>query len=390
MKRFLLILLTLMLCFAGVEASAEGFNLVIDSKTANSGETIEINATFENNPGLIGAVFSLEYDKTRLELTNATDGGILEGGTFSKTFDTYPYKMVWNSASHEDFTDNGTVVTFTFKVLETAQSGDAFINISYDEDDVFNVDMDNVALNIQQGKITVTGDSEVTGNEVIDNTEEKPKSVSHSSGGGKITKQEMPQIIDKAVEETEKNTISFTDVIKTDWYYSYVTEAYEKGYMTGVSETEFAPSNNLTRAMFVTVLYRIEGEPAFMNDLIFDDVEKNSYYEKAVAWANGKGIVSGMSETKFAPNDNITREQIATILYRYARYKEIDTESITADTNTLSYNDIFDVSDWASSGMHFCVAAGIINGDDSGNVKPKNYATRAEMATMISRFTKII
>jgi len=390
MKRFLLIILALMLCLAGVDASAEGFNLVIDSKTANAGETVEINATFENNPGLIGAVFSLEYDKTRLELTNATDGGILEGGTFSKTLDSYPYKMVWNSASHDNFTDNGTVVTFTFKVLETAQSGDAFINISYDEDDVSNVDMDNVALNIQQGKITVTGDSKTTENEAIDNTEEKPKTVSRSSGGGKITKQEKPQIIDKAVEETEKNTISFTDVIKTDWYYSYVTEAYEKGYMTGVSETEFAPNNNLTRAMFVTVLYRIEGEPAFMNDLIFDDVEKNSYYEKAVAWANGKGIVSGMSETKFAPNDNITREQIATILCRYAKYKEIDTESITADTNTLSYNDIFDVSDWASSGMHFCIVAGIINGDNTGNVSPKDFATRAEMATMISRFTKII
>ena len=175
-----------------------------------------------------------------------------------------------------------------------------------------------------------------------------------------------------------------SDVKENDWYYSYVKTAYEKGLMKGISDTEFAPNEKLTRAMFVTILYRMDGEPEARTSA-FTDVEKGAWYEKAVAWANAKGIVQGVSETVFAPNENITREQMATIIFRYAKYKGVDTEAVTKDTNTLSHNDIFEVSDWAQEGMHYCIAAGIINGDENGDLLPKNNATRAETVAVITR-----
>lgn len=93
----------------------------------------------------------------------------------------------------------------------------------------------------------------------------------------------------------------------------------------------------------------------------------------------------GVTDTEFAPNAYITREQMAAIIYRYAKYKGVDTEAVTKDTNTISYNDIFEVSDWAKEGMHHCIAAGIITGDENGNPLPHNTATRAETATIITR-----
>ena len=128
----------------------------------------------------------------------------------------------------------------------------------------------------------------------------------------------------------------------------------------------------------------MNGEPE-ANTSVFTDVEKNSWYEKAVAWANANGIVNGISDTEFAPNTNITREQMAAIIYRYAKYKGVDTEAVTKDPHTLSPNDIFEVSDWAAEGINYCIAAGIIGGDDNGNLLPKNNATRAETATVIMR-----
>ena len=182
----------------------------------------------------------------------------------------------------------------------------------------------------------------------------------------------------------------FRDVKEADWFYPYVSSVSENKLMQGVSDTEFAPNDKVTRAMFVTVLYRMEGEPAVKNENIYSDVRSSSWYEKATVWANGNGIVYGKTDTTFEPDTAITREEIAALIYRYAKYKEIGVDEVIKEINTLSFNDIFDVSDWAGEAVNYCTAAGIITGDGNGDLNPKDHATRAETAAMLVRLADAV
>ena len=176
-----------------------------------------------------------------------------------------------------------------------------------------------------------------------------------------------------------------TDVAEDAPYYDSVQYCIENGLMVGVSDTTFDPEGTITRAQIVSILYRLEGKPALMNANIFTDVPAGSWYEKPVVWAQGKGIVSGYGDGTFHPTTPINREQMAVIIYKYAQYKGVNINAVTADTNTLSYEDIFTVSSWASSAMHFCLAAGLFTADLGGNVLPKAPVSRAETAVIISR-----
>ncbi|MBP3362050.1 MAG: hypothetical protein J6N52_14460 [Clostridia bacterium] len=163
MKKLLILISALMLSFPANIVFAGDFNAVVESREANAGEMVMINISLENNSGLIAALFNLEYDRERLKLIEVTDGQILEGGTFSPNYTSYPYKMVWNSASYENFTDNGVLASLKFEVLSSAKPGDAFIKLSYKNNDVFDVDLNNVALNIKNGAIKVKGSNGTQG-----------------------------------------------------------------------------------------------------------------------------------------------------------------------------------------------------------------------------------
>ena len=143
-----------------------------------------------------------------------------------------------------------------------------------------------------------------------------------------------------------------------------------------------------TRAQLVTMLYRLEGEPAFMNDNVFSDVPAGSWYEKAVVWAQGKGIIEGYGNGDFGPADPIKREQAAAILYNYAKYKELDV-SVDENTNFLSFNDFFEVSEYAKSAMMWALQSGIIQGD-GWDLKPGAPADRAQTAQILQRFCEDI
>lgn len=177
----------------------------------------------------------------------------------------------------------------------------------------------------------------------------------------------------------------FTDVKTDDWYYEDVLYAVKNGLFNGTTESEFSPNTNLTRAMLVTVLYRAEGEPEITNEIIFNDVDKDSYYEKAVMWAEKNGIANGISKTKFAPNQNITREQIATIMHRYAQYKGYDV-SVGENTNILSYDDFDSISEYAIASMQYACGSGLIKGKTTSTLNPLDNATRAEIAAILHRF----
>lgn len=176
---------------------------------------------------------------------------------------------------------------------------------------------------------------------------------------------------------------SFGDVKTGDWFAKAVDYAVDQGMMNGVGNNKFAPDAATTRGMIVTVLYRLEGEPA-VGSASFTDVHDGEYYAKAVAWASANGIVTGYGDGKFGPNDAITREQFAAILYRYAKYKGYDV-SVGENTNILSYTDAQSVSEYAVPALQWAGGAGVMNGA-SGKLLPKDNATRAQTAQLLMNF----
>jgi len=184
MKKLLMGFTIFMFVFSFRSVFAQDFNVIVGSKEANAGDIVEIDVTLENNSGLVAALFELEYDKEKLKLSNVSDGGILDGATFSPNYMIYPYKMVWNSASYENFTDDGVLVTLKFEVLSEAVSGDAFVNLTYSENDVFDVDLNNVALNIKNGVIKVAGKQQSTPSSGGSSSTRRP---SVSSASSKLT-----------------------------------------------------------------------------------------------------------------------------------------------------------------------------------------------------------
>lgn len=192
-------------------------------------------------------------------------------------------------------------------------------------------------------------------------------------------------------EPTEPTTppsgtgLPFTDVTTGDWFLENVKYVYEKGLMNGTSDTTFSPKQTTNRAMIVTILHRLENSPAVDAQSPFADVAADQYYANPVAWAAANGIVTGTSETTFAPLNNITREQMAAILYRYAQFKGYDV-SVGEDTNILSYADAETISEYAVPAIQWAVGAGLINGKGGGVLDPQGSATRAEVSAILARF----
>ena len=193
---------------------------------------------------------------------------------------------------------------------------------------------------------------------------------------------------DKVVVTFAKDTISvvgpFADVSVDAWYADAVQYVVDKGMMNGTSENSFSPDETTTRGMIVTMLYRLENEPA-ASASAFNDVAAGSWYADAVAWAAEQGVVNGVSDTAFAPDTAITREQMAAILYRYAQLKGYDV-SVGEDTNILSYTDAASISEYAIPAMQWACGAGLITGDTATTLNPLGNATRAEVATILMRF----
>lgn len=183
--------------------------------------------------------------------------------------------------------------------------------------------------------------------------------------------------------ETPSET-KFNDVSANDWFASAVDYVTGKGMMNGTADNTFSPKANTTRGMVVTVLYRLENQPS-TSVASFTDVASGAYYANAVAWANANGIVSGYGSGKFGPNDKVTREQLAAILYRYAQYKKYDV-SVGEDTNILSYDDAQSISSYAIPAIQWACGAGVVTGKSGSKLDPKGNATRAEVAAMLMRF----
>ena len=179
----------------------------------------------------------------------------------------------------------------------------------------------------------------------------------------------------------------YRDLTPNAWYHDGVHHCLETGLMRGVSAEEFRPNGSTTRAQLVTILWRLEGSPA-SGGQTFSDVVPGAWCEAAIGWAAGHGVVTGYSDGRFRPNDPVTREQLVTILYRYAQYKGYDV-SAGADTNILSFADAFSVSEYAAPAMQWACASGLVTGAEKGGeafLAPRDTTTRAQIAALITRF----
>ena len=175
----------------------------------------------------------------------------------------------------------------------------------------------------------------------------------------------------------------FLDVNEGDWFYDAVVYAYQNELMDGVGGNRFAPNSETTRAQLVTILYRLEGQPAVSGDLPFTDVEAGTWYTNAVGWAAQNGIVNGVGDDTFAPGNDLTREQLVTILYRYAESKGYD---VSASADLAGYPDGEEIQAYAREAMAWAVAENIIRGMEDDTLKPAGNASRAQIATILMRF----
>ena len=189
---------------------------------------------------------------------------------------------------------------------------------------------------------------------------------------------------DKTVYAAWTRNRFFEDVTIADWFYDDVMFVCGRGVMQGVSDTRFGPHLTATRAMMATILWRMEGSPTPTAEARFTDVRSGQWYSEAVAWTAQSGVYTGYADGSFRPNDSITREQLAAILYRYAKYKGVDV-SVGEDTNILSYADAAEISDYAFPAMQWACGAGVMQGSN-GNLLPRGRATRAQIAAMLHRY----
>ena len=187
--------------------------------------------------------------------------------------------------------------------------------------------------------------------------------------------------------EMEAEPLPFTDVSEGDWFHDAVRYAYENGLMDGVGDGQFAPNATTNRAMVVTILYRLAGEPDVSGDVGFTDVAPGLWYTNAVTWAAEKGIVNGISATEFAPSGDLSREQLATVLYRYAEGMGYD---VSASADLSGFPDADQIQSYATQALSWAVAEGLLQGFEDDSLQPQSTATRAQIATILMRFCETV
>lgn len=202
-----------------------------------------------------------------------------------------------------------------------------------------------------------------------------------TGGGTSRPEEKQPETQQPSAPDPGNFTLPFSDVGPQDWFYEAVRFVYARGMMSGTAADQFSPQQTTTRGMIVTILHRLEGSPASEGGAAFYDVAADAYYAQSVAWASANGIVNGFGDGSFRPNDPITREQMAAIFMRYARYRGVD---VSAQASLDAFPDQGKVSSYAREAMAWSVSAGLISGMD-GLLAPAGSATRAQAATILMR-----
>lgn len=358
------------------------FILTADHDTLSGGGKVTLTLERGNLPdGAVVTVSGTDEAGNAVTLTDNGDGMYL--ATLPNKTQTYTFIAVYDGsqtiAPKTDFT--------TVKVQQRSSGGGepakpSFpVKISNSGDGVAKVDKsyasagDKVTITVTPGRNATVQRITVT-----DEDGERLKLTENRDGTYSFT---MPSGMANVYVRFSGSGLPFADVPSGSWYYDDVAYVYDTGLMTGLTATTFGPDLSTTRGMIVTILWRMENEPAAKHGCPFADVRRGSYYEQAIAWASENGIVTGFDASTFAPDWAITREQLAAILFRFAAYRGMD--AVTLRENLSSFQDQAAISVYAVSALNWAVGEGLMQGTGD-KLEPTGSATRAQVAAMLRRF----
>ena len=357
------------------------FILTADHDTLSGGGKVTLTLERGNLPD--GAVVTVSGTDEAGNAVTLTDN---DNGTYSVSLpnktQTYTFTAVYDGcqtiAPKTGFT--------TVKVQQRSSGGEPAkpsfpVNISHSGDGVAKVDKSYASAGAKV-TITVTPGRNATVQRitVTDEDGERLKLTENRDGTYSFT---MPSGTANVYVRFSGSGLPFADVPSGSWYYDDVAYVYDTGLMTGLTATAFGPNLSTTRGMIVTILWRMENEPAAKHGCPFADVRRGSYYEQAIAWASENGIVTGFDAATFAPDRAITREQLAAILFRFAAYRGMD--AVTLRENLSSFQDQAAISAYAVSALNWAVGEGLMQGTGD-KLEPTGNATRAQVAAMLRRF----
>lgn len=372
---------TLAINLVAKNRTAPTFILTADHDTLSGGGKVTLTLERGNLPD--GAVVTVSGTDEAGNAVTLTDNG---DGTYSATLpnktQTYTFTAVYDGyqtiAPKTDFT--------TVKVQQRSSGGEPAkpsfpVKISHSGDGKVTVDKsyasagDKVTITVTPGR-----NGSVQRITVTDEDGQRLKLTENRDGTYSFT---MPSGTANVYVRFSGSGLPFADVPSGSWYYDDIAYVYDAGLMTGLTATTFGPNLSTTRGMIVTILWRMENEPAAKHGCPFADVRRGSYYEQAIAWASENGIVTGFDASTFAPDRAITREQLAAILFRFAAYRGMD--AVTLRENLSSFQDQAAISAYAVSALNWAVGEGLMQGTGD-KLEPTGSATRAQVAAMLRRF----
>lgn len=357
-------LLVPLACAAGVTLS-----LTAPDKLPSVGQTFTVTVDLSGNPGLSAVQLLLAYNAQTLECVSASTGSVLSG-MLSASNPRAPGGAMIAAASASEVKTDGSVAVFKFKVKASGSTGFAL-------QDIVLGDADGGELTYALGKNTPASPG-TSGGTTGDKTGEK-------SDGESGEETEETGETGETSETGDFLAASFKDVPASYWASAQIARAAELGLVTGFADGSFRPNGSVTRAQFVTMLWRMAGQPEASQTASFVDVKPGDWYTAALDWAFENGYVTGTSGGRFDPNGPITRQQAMAILYRYAG-SPTGMEAMLTGVYDAGFADSASVSAWAKPAVYWAIYNGVVTGATKTTIAPNATATRAQIAVIFLRY----
>lgn len=399
MTSLLALVMTCSLCVPTLAAGEGSYTMAIQvngssNATVKPGSTVTVTLTLSKDNADSFDLYSMQ-DYVRFDtdyfsyvdgsLSAYTTGGSKPVQVFSAGVIDYPGSgeednaIFVNRASNsvQTLSSGVTVISFQLKAEATGTT-----TLTHDTTEVFQTSGNLFDTTCENATVTISNDAVDPDPEPEPDPEPTPDPDPEPTPDPGEDEDQPNVPSDPDDGQDDQTRFPFIDVPHNAWYRTAVEYAYSRGLMAGTSSILFSPDMTTSRGMIVTILYSLEGKP-YTSSSPFDDVSITDWYGRAVAWAAAHGVVSGYSDTAFGPNDSITREQMATILYSYARYKGCD---VSARADLSGFQDVGRISPYAVTAMQWACAEGLISGMGDRTLAPQGNATRAQVAQILMQF----
>ena len=340
------------------------------------GKTFTVTAELSDNPGMTALECTLAFDAARVECTGVTTGSMLRGmlTAVNERYSASSAKVV--AAAADAATGNGTVATFTFRVLAGGDANFRLTDIVFGDRDLHVIQMFEYYLMFHCDSETVTGDVREVGGVFVKSAE---------TAAGKDNTGESSETGAGETPAAAASGTTFSDVPASFWGYSAIERAAGAGLAGGFPDGTFRPNAAVSRAQFVQMLWNLAGKPKASAAAVFTDVPADAWYLPALSWAVEAGCAGGVGGGRFDPNGSVTRQQAAAMLFRYAGGQS-GGEALFAGIYDAQYSDSAAIAAWAKPAMYWAVFHEVISGVGADRIAPTAPATRAQVAAILLRY----